>query len=322
MIDLHLHLDGSLSPKTIIKLAEMSGVTLPAYDEKELLRYISADINCEDLNEYLKCFDLPLSVMQSAESLEHSVCALCEELKTKGMKYVEIRFAPQLHTKNGLSQTEVVSAAIEGIKRSGFFANLILCCMRGDNNIEENLETVRVAKEFLGKGVVAVDLAGAEGLFKTESFAEVFKLARELNVPFTIHAGEADGAESVRCAVEFGAKRIGHGVRSLEDMAVVELIKEKNICLEMCPTSNIQTKAVADIADYPIKRFMELGVCVTLNTDNMTVSGTNIENEFELLKRELGLTEEERNNILKNAVNSAFLSDEEKTKLMSCVIKN
>lgn len=314
MIDLHLHLDGSLTPKTIIRLAEMSGVSLPSDNEDELLKYISTDINCEDLNEYLKCFDIPLSVLQSEETLEFAAYSLCKELKGRNMIYAEIRFAPQLHTKEGLTQDKVVKAVISGIKKSGFFANVILCCMRGDKNDAENIETVNTAKRFLGKGVAAVDLAGAEGLFKTENFKNLFMLASSLGIPFTIHAGEADGAESVRCAVEYGAKRIGHGIRAIEDEELMEELKERNIFLELCPTSNIQTKAVAGIEQYPIVKFMEKGIKVTVNTDNMVVSGTDIENEFNLIKSNFNIDKKE---LIKNSVNAAFVSEAEKEDLFS-----
>lgn len=313
MIDLHLHLDGSLTPETIIRLAEMSGAVLPTYDRDGLLKYLSIGTECGDLNEYLKCFDIPLSVLQSAETLEFAAYSLCRELKESKMLYSEIRFAPQLHTEKGLTQENAVRAVVRGVEKSGFFANVILCCMRGDKNKDENIETVKTAEKFLGNGVAAVDLAGAEGLFKTERFGDLFELAKSLCIPFTIHAGEADGADSVRRAAEFGARRIGHGIRAAEDDRVTELLKEKDIYLELCPTSNIQTKAVSRIEKYPILKFIDSGIGVTVNTDNMVVSGTNIRKEFDLLKKYFDIDEVM---LLKNAVNAAFITDEEKRELL------
>ena len=139
-----------------------------------------------------------------------------------------------------MSQEEAIKAALEGLKRTSLKANLILCCMRGNGNDEANYETVELTKKYLVEdgGVTALDLAGAEALYPTSNYSNLFKRAREYGIPFTIHAGEADGAESVKYAIEFGAKRIGHGVRINEDKIVQDLVKKKGIFLEMCPTSN------------------------------------------------------------------------------------
>ena len=321
MIDLHLHLDGSMSPKTIIELAKKDNVKLPTYDAKELKKFLSVPRECENLNDYLKCFDLPLSVLQTKESITKAVYDLQEELKKQGLIYAEIRFAPQLHMKNGLSQDEVVEAAIKGLKMSSFKSNLILCCMRGDTNHKENLDTVKVAKKYLNKGVCAVDLAGAEALYKTKTFNEEFKLARELNIPFTIHAGEADGPESVKSAIDFGAKRLGHGIHSIEDKDLLKKIVDNKIPLEMCPTSNFQTKTVPSIKDYPLRKFLKQGVKVTINTDNTTVSDTTISKEFEFLRKNYNLTKEEEFTLLNNSIDVAFTTEKEKNELRK-MLKN
>ena len=221
------------------------------------------------------------------------------------MKYVEIRFAPQLHTKKGLTQRQVTEAAIKGLPEGkGLEAKLILCCMRMENNEKENMETIRMAEAYLGKGVAAADLAGAEAIFPTKSFEPVFRMARDAGVPFTIHAGEADGPKSIWTALKFGAKRIGHGVRCLEDETLVEYLREHRIPLEVCPTSNFQTKAVK--GEYPLKKMLEKGLCVTLNTDNTTVSGTTLEKEFEVARTRLGVTEEELEILKANAEKARF----------------
>ena len=303
-IDLHLHLDGSLTPAYIIRQAKKQGLELPTWDEKELERYLTVPKDCQNLNEYLEKFDLPCSVLQTEDALTEAVADLCERLAGQGLCYAEIRFAPQLHLQKGLTQRQVVGAAVRGLRKTEEFeAKLILCCMRSGENEAENLETVRVAAEYLGRGVAAADLAGAEGLFPTETFENVFALARELQVPFTIHAGEAAGPESVWTALRFGARRIGHGIRSLEDEKLVDYLREHEIPLEVCPTSNFQTKAVN--GEYPLKTMLEKGLCVTLNTDNMTVSGTTLEQEFQVA-RELGLTDEQLEIVKKNAVKARF----------------
>lgn len=304
-IDLHLHLDGSLTPAYVISQAKKQGLDLPVWEEKELVKYMTAPADCRDLNEYLEKFDLPCSVMQTEDALTEAVRDVCRQMEAQGMKYVEIRFAPQLHTKKGLTQRQVTEAAIKGLPQGkGLEAKLILCCMRMENNEKENMETIRMAEEYLGKGVAAADLAGAEAIFPTKSFEPVFRMAREAKVPFTIHAGEADGPESIWTALKFGARRIGHGVRCLEDETLVEYLREHKIPLEVCPTSNFQTKAVK--GEYPLKKMLEKGLCVTLNTDNTTVSGTTLEKEFEVARTRLGVTEEELEILKTNAEKARF----------------
>lgn len=304
-IDLHLHLDGSLTPAYVISQAKKQGLDLPVWEEKELVKYMTAPADCRDLNEYLEKFDLPCSVMQTEDALTEAVRDVCRQMEAQGMKYVEIRFAPQLHTKKGLTQRQVTEAAIKGLPQGkGLEAKLILCCMRMENNEKENMETIRMAEAYLGKGVAAADLAGAEAIFPTKSFEPVFRMAREAGVPFTIHAGEADGPKSIWTALKFGAKRIGHGVRCLEDETLVEYLREHRIPLEVCPTSNFQTKAVK--GEYPLKKMLEKGLCVTLNTDNTTVSGTTLEKEFEVARTRLGVTEEELEILKANAEKARF----------------
>lgn len=320
LIDLHLHLDGSLSVKSVKELAAMQNIEIPE-NEEELLKLLRVNEDCKDLTEYLEKFAFPGKLLQTKEALALSVYNLQEELKEQGLIHAEIRFAPQLHTHNGLSQREVVEAAVEGLERSDFSAQLILCCMRGNGNREENLETVRLTKDFLGKGVCALDIAGAEALFPTKDFADLFALARELEIPFTIHAGEADGPESVYKALEYGTKRLGHGVRSLEDPALIEKIAKEGITLELCPTSNIHTCIFPSIEEYPLRKLMEAKVCVTINTDNMTVSGTNLDNEMKKLIAAFSLTDEEIKGFARNSVAACFASEETKAALLEKIEK-
>ncbi len=310
-IDLHLHLDGSLPAETILGLARKDHIELAADTEEGLRPYLTARADCEDLNEYLRCFDIPLMVLQTAENLRIASCELGRDLEEKGLSYAEVRFAPQLHVLRGLTQEEAVQAVLDGFcqvmeeRRGRIRLKAILCCMRG-KNCTANMETVLTAARFLGKGVVAADLAGAEGLYPTRDFGEEFALARRLGVPFTIHAGEADGPESIWKALEFGAVRIGHGVRAVEDEALMRELAQRGIPLEMCPTSNLQTRAVNSLTDYPLRNFLDRGIRVTVNSDNMTVSDTWAGKEFALLSREYGLTEEEAVKLLKNAKEAAF----------------
>ena len=319
MIDLHLHLDGSLTAEDILALAEISGTSLPCQDADGLRPLLQASVDCESLGEYLEKFQLPLQVLQAGQAITLAVYRLLQRLSNQGLVYAEIRFAPQLHLQKGLNQQQVVSAAVAGLEKGisdfGIAAQLILCCMRMEGNEAENRETVRVAKAFLGKGVCAVDLAGNEAAFPTEGFTNIFKLAKEMGVPFIIHAGEAAGAQSVWQALELGAVRIGHGVRSIDDADLMAVLAKKKTPLEMCFTSNLQTKAVARVADHPLCRFLEKGLCVTVNTDNMTVSATDLRQEFKVLEKHFGLSPDMLQQLACNSAEAAFLSNEEKVQL-------
>ena len=316
-IDLHLHLDGAVTVGIARALAELQGIELPA-DDGQLERLLTVPEDCSDLNEFLKCFGLPLSLMQTHEGLCEAVRLVGDSMAEQGIIYAEIRFAPQLHTDKGLTQEAAVRAALEGLGRTKLKANLILCAMRGDSNEDKNEETLRLAQKYLVKdgGVVALDLAGAEGLFPTEKYREFFAKAQACGVPFTIHAGEADGAQSIRAALEFGAARLGHGVRITEDEELIELVKERGVALEMCPTSNRQTHAVEDMSAYPLISLLERGVPVTLNTDDPGIEGIDIAHEYRYMESLLGLDEVQERVILKNAVKAAFTTDEVKAQLM------
>lgn len=311
MIDLHLHLDGSLRPKTVLELGAEQGVSLPANDVESLIEYLRVPDDCKSLTEYLERFDLPIEVLQEPSSIERVTYELVEDLAHMGLEYAEIRFAPQLSTKKGMTQEDVVKAAISGLERAlGKYTNikaeLILCCMRGQDNDRENFETLEVARKYLSKGVCAIDLAGAEALFRTDKYEELFKKVNMYNLPFTIHAGEADGPISVRKAIDYGARRIGHGVRSIEDEELIKELIKMGVTLEVCPISNLQTKTVDDIKNHPIRKLFDLGVKVTVNTDNITVSNTSLEKEKLLLKEALGFTDKELDLMNTYAKEAAF----------------
>lgn len=312
MIDLHLHMDGSLTPELVGELAAERSIRLPVPEGRTLAQSLRVPDSCRSLNDYLACFHLPLLVLQDPPAVEKAFDSLCRRLKRQGLAYAEIRFAPQLHLKNGCTQEEITEAAIRGIARSGFFAGLILCCMRGKGNEAENLETLETASRRLGRGVAAADLAGAEALYSTRSFSGLFARAAVLGLPLTTHAGEAGGPDSVASAVSFGAVRIGHGLRSVEDPQVMSLLAEQQICLELCPTSNLQTGACPSLAEYPVRHFLELGIPCTINTDNMTVSGTDIFREHSLLQHAFSFTAEEMGGFLQTAIRHAFLDPEQK----------
>ncbi len=314
-IDLHLHLDGSLSLNMVKTLASEQGIDLP-YSDTEILSMLQVDDGCNNLNEYLTKFDFPNRFLQSETGLSRAIELLGYELSEQGVMYAEIRFAPQKHCEQGLTQRMAVQAAIRGAARCPIPVTLILCCMRGDDNHAANIETINVAAEFIGNGVGAVDLAGAEALFPTANFNDIFALATENGVPFTIHAGEACGPESVYKALEYGAKRLGHGVRSIADVNLMERLAKEGVVLECCPTSNLNTAIYETLADYPYRKFFDAGVKFTVNTDNMRVSNTSIKREFIKLNEVFGITRAELRKLSINAVDAAFTTQSVKQSLL------
>ena len=315
-IDLHCHLDGSITLDIARKLAKLQNIELPASDE-ELESKLSVPESCESLNEFLECFALPCSLMQTKEGITESVRLVQEANKAQGIAYLELRFAPQKHCDNGLTQRDAIEAALAGLKMCDLHTNLILCLMRGNDNAKENMETVELAKEYLVKdgGVVAIDLAGAEALFHTFEFAAPFAKAKEYGIPFTIHAGEADGASSVHDALDYGAARIGHGVRTKENPALLEYVIKNRIPLEMCPNSNRQTKSVDDMTKYPVREYLAKGVKVTINTDDPAICRTTIAKEFEYLEKKFSITAADKKTMLLNAAEAAFTDDAIKAEL-------
>ena len=318
--DLHLHLDGSLSIPAARVLARLQNITLNLSDE-ELRQKLQVDEGCQDLNQYLEKFAFPNTLLQTKEGISASVRLLAEELKELGYIYAEIRYAPQKHCQQGLTQQEVIEASIEGAKQAPIPITLILCCMRGDDNREQNLETIQLATRYLDKGVGAIDLAGAEALYPTSGFEELFQLAKQTGIPFTIHAGEADGPQSVRKALDFGAKRIGHGVRSAEDSSLLQLLSAEEVTLECCPTSNLNTAVFSSLDQYPFRLFLGNKVRFTINSDNMAVSATNVIREWQLLNNTFHLTVDEVQQILENSIDAAFASETLKGQLRAKVEK-
>lgn len=320
LVELHIHLDGALSVGNCKKLASIQGVSIPS--DEEVLNLLTVSPDCRDLNEFLTKFEFPLSLLQSSDGIRCALKNLQDELIEQGLIYAEIRFAPQLHTRNGLNQEDVVLSAIEGLNESNLKCNLILCCMRGNDNHNGNMETVRLAKKYLGKGVCAIDLAGAEGLYPTRDFEDIFVYANELGVPFTIHAGEADGPSSVYDAIRFGAKRIGHGVRSFEDLELVKKISSLGITLEVCPTSNICTCIYNKISDMPIKDFIDNGVNITISTDDPSVCNVKLKDELKSVSSAFGLSYSDVVKLQLNAINASFADEVTKKEVIDILKKD
>lgn len=306
-IELHLHLDGSLEIETAMELSSLN--------KEEVISKMIAGNKCRDLTEYLTKFDLPISIMQDRDSLVRVASDLIKYLERENVIYAEVRFAPVFHTKNGLSMEEVVESVLEGLSSNKVKTNLMLCMMRGmDKDI--NLKVIDVASKYLGKGVCAVDLAGDECNYPLEEYLELFEIAKSKKIPFTIHAGESGSAMEVKKAIKIGATRIGHGIHSIEDDGVLALIKEKRVLLEVCPTSNVQTNNVEEYCNHPIDKLYKLGIRLNINTDNKTVSNISISEEYQKLRDIFNFSDDDFKVMNINAIESAFISEEEKQELL------
>ena len=311
-VELHLHLDGSVRPTTISELLNIS------IEEARKLSSVSLKEN--SLKDYLEKFDIPLKIMQTKENLMRISKELALDLLKDNVIYAEIRFAPNKHLENGLTLDEVITSILKGLKEVPIKTNLILCMMRGDS-YAKNLEIIKYAKKYLGKGVVGIDLAGNEAAYPVNNYQELFAIARKENIPFTIHAGEGDGALSIINAINLGAKRIGHGVRAIESTEALNLLKEKDITLEVCPKSNLDTKMYNKLESHPIKKLLDKGVKVTINTDNRTVSNITLEETYKKLKETFHFSKEDFINMNKRAIECAFISEKEKQELLNLLIK-
>jgi len=324
-LDLHLHLDGSVPPETLFQLAKEQGVPVPGETLAGYLEYIRRCAQCGSVNEYLKMFDLPVAVMQDGNSLTRVTRELICLLYRQNLAYAEIRFAPQLHTRKGLSQAGAVEAVLagreQGLKECPGFNVGILCCMMcigpETANWKENAETVEVTRTYLDRGVVGLDLAGAEGIVPLKNFAPLFQRAAELGIPCTCHAGDSQGPDTVRDAMDFGARRIGHGHHIYDDPELVQRAIREGITIEVCPTSNIQCMTQPSYGQHPAKKLLDMGLNVTINTDNMTFAGVDLEAEYDHCLRDMGFTPEDLVKMSENSIRAAFLSEEKRLALLS-----
>lgn len=319
-IDLHCHLDGSVRPETLRELGISKGVRSQTTTLDMLRQEARVPEDCSSLLDYLKCFDLPLAVMQDRRSLIRIAEEFMADCRQDGLEYVEVRFAPVLHTRESLSFEAVLEAVLEGLSlgssKTGLPFGLIMCCMR-HLSPENSLEHVRRTLPYIGQGVVAADLAGDEAHFPPSLHQQAFELARSHDLNITIHAGETGSAENVENSIALlYAQRIGHGTASWKSPDLMALLRERQITLEMCPTSNLHTKAITTLQQHPIKKYLDQGLAVTLNTDNRTVSDITSTDEFQRVSEALAFTDGDLRKLYVNAVNGAFVSSALRKQLM------
>jgi adenosine deaminase len=314
--DLHVHLDGSLRLETILDLARRDRIELPATTLEGLQEAIGVGRNFGSLVEYLRGFEITLQVMQTEESLERIAFELAEDAHRENVRYMEVRYSPILHTRRGLKLTKVVEAVLAGLRRAretyGIKANVIICGIRNISP-ESSYEMAELAVAYKGRGVVGFDLAGAEYDNPAKHHRKSFQLVRDNNINCTIHAGEAYGPESIAQAIHVcGAHRIGHGCRLRENGDLLHYLNDHRIPLEVCPSSNVQTGAVRELASHPLKLYFDLGLRVTVNTDNRLITDTSVSKELWLCHTQMDIPFRDIKNIVIAGFKSSFRAFHEK----------
>jgi adenosine deaminase len=343
-ISLHDHLDGGLRPQTIIELAEEIGLELPATNARDLNQWFLESANSGSLVEYLKTFDITTAVMQTKHGLTRVAREFVEDLHKDGVIYGEIRWAPEQHLAKGLSLDEVVDAVqdgldegVEAVEAAGGYIRTgqLVTAMRHNNR---GLEIAELAVRHRDNGVVGFDIAGAEAGFPASNHKAAFDYLAEHMFPTTVHAGEADGVESIRDAIVAGRTlRLGHGVRIYQDLLmreedgrdyvqlgeVAEWVHFRQIALELCPTSNMQTGAIADLGDeyvdHPVAILFDLGFRVTISPDNRLMSGTSVTHELEQLVEHFEFDLDDLEQLQLNAAEASFQTLDAREELMELI---
>jgi adenosine deaminase len=321
--DLHVHLDGSLRLDTIIELARKHQITLPTFDRGDLFRRIYAGEVCTSLDDYLKAFDITLSVMQTEESLERAAFELAEDAWREGVRHIEVRYSPMLHTREGLRLATVVEAVLRGLRMAkrtyGIRYGVILCGIRS-MSAESSVRMAELCIAYKNRGVVGFDLAGSEVNNPAALHQKAFQLILSNNINCTAHAGEAYGPDSISQAIhKCGAHRIGHGTRLIENGDLLNYVNDHRIPLEVCPSSNIQTKAAASWDAHPVDFFVDYGLRVTINTDNRLITDTTVSKELWLCHLHYGWSLETIKEVLVAGFKSAFIAYREKADLLKAI---
>src|SRR5688500_9313143 len=317
--ELHCHLDGSVRPQTLLDLGREYKVRMPR-DSADALREYMLVSDAKSLEDYLLRFEVTVSVMQTADAIERIAYELGADAAAEGVRYIEVRNAPILNSRGGLEMAEALEAQIRGLERAerdhGIVARSIVCSLR-QLPPETSLELAKLAVAYKDRGVVAFDLAGGELGYPASAHAAAFAYARRKTLAVTVHAGEGDGPRSIRDAVHScGAHRLGHATRLIEDPELTQYVNDRRIGLEICLTSNVQTRVAESYAAHPLREYFDRGLNVTLNTDNRLMSGTTLTDEYVFAAEHMGFSMDELAGIALNGFESAFLPWEERIVLI------
>jgi adenosine deaminase len=321
--DIHCHLDGCLRPATILELADAQGVKLPTRQLGKLTHVLEAGRRTRNLADYLKIFDITLSVMQEREALYRVAHELVEDAASENVRHLEVRYSPILHRKKKLPFPDIVDPVIAGLsdagRRLGVSTGVIICGIRSMDP-KTSIALAELAVAYKGRGVLAFDLAGQEKDYPAKAHREAFQLILKHNMNSTVHAGEAFGAESIGHALHYcGAHRIGHGTRLRENPDLMRYVNDHRIPLEVCLSSNVQTRAVRNIREHPFHSYFKQGLRVTLNTDSRLISATTVSAEIALAAKTFRLSPYEVKRIIINGFKSAFLPYAQKARVLRAV---
>ncbi|HFH9833256.1 TPA: adenosine deaminase [Streptococcus suis] len=316
--ELHCHLDGSLSLSLMRKLAQLANLSLPEEDS-DLRQLVSVDGKVDSLMTYLKKFDYTRPLLQSFEALELSAYDVVQQAAMDNILYIEIRFAPELSTDGGLTVLEAVEAVLAGLERAQkdfhIMAKLLVCGLK-QTNPSQTKEIFSAIADLALKGLVGFDFAGNEAEYPTEDLEELIQFTQSLGYPITFHAGECGCVTNVAHALALGIKRIGHGTALYKNPEVIQGLIHSGATVEMCLTSNLQTGAASSLASFPYSQLIEAGAKITINTDNRTVSNTNLNKEYQLFVEHFGTTKEDFYQFNRHAIHASFASEKEKEKLL------
>ncbi|HEV8612548.1 MAG TPA: adenosine deaminase [Gemmatimonadales bacterium] len=318
--ELHVHLDGSLRPETMLELARAAKLELPARDPAALRRYMLVS-DARNLEDYLTRFDITVALLQTPESIERVAYEMVEDAARDNVRYLEVRYCPHLSTHGGLSMDEVVAAEHRGLQRGerdfGVTARIINCSLR-HYPPDRSIEIAELSVRCKPLGVVAFDLAGGEAGFPPGVHGAAFDVALAGNLGITVHAGEAYGPASVSEAIRrCHAMRIGHGTRLKENPALQDFVRDRRIVIESNITSNVQTRVVGHPSEHPVRGYFDAGLAVTLCTDSWLMSGVNLTDEYWLAHRSLRFTREEIARMILNGFAGAFLPWPERQRLIA-----
>ncbi|HHV3382860.1 TPA: adenosine deaminase [Streptococcus agalactiae] len=322
--ELHCHLDGSLSLPAIRKLANMADIILPSSD-KELRKYVIAPAQTESLVDYLKTFEFIRPLLQTKEALRFAAYDVARQAALENVIYIEIRFAPELSMDKGLTASDTVLAVLEGLadaqKEFNIVARALVCGMRQSSH-KTTKDIIKHIVDLAPKGLVGFDFAGDEFSYPTDSLVDLIQEVKRSGYPMTLHAGECGCAKHIADSLNLGIKRMGHVTALTGQRDLIKRFVEEDAVAEMCLTSNLQTKAASSIQSFPYQELYDAGGKITINTDNRTVSDTNLTKEYSLFVTYFGTKIEDFLVFNQNAVKASFTSDSEKYTLLHKLQEN
>lgn len=322
--ELHCHLDGSLSLPAIRKLANMADIILPSSD-KELRKYVIAPAQTESLVDYLKTFEFIRPLLQTKEALRFAAYDVARQAALENVIYIEIRFAPELSMDKGLTASDTVLAVLEGLadaqKEFNIVARALVCGMRQSSH-KTTKDIIKHIVDLAPKGLVGFDFAGDEFSYPTDSLVDLIQEVKRSGYPMTLHAGECGCAKHIADSLNLGIKRMGHVTALTGQRDLIKRFVEEDAVAEMCLTSNLQTKAASSIQSFPYQELYDAGGKITINTDNRTVSDTNLTKEYSLFVTYFGTKIEDFLVFNQNAVKASFTSDSEKDTLLNKLQEN